>query len=298
MQLYMPVCDPAYLAQAAEIRATMADLMHRLSLRQNWEMLYSYQFMQIPEQAWFSHFLVDGIDVALWPASLPAGSSLPSGLKRGTKGIEEEETSGVGSVLISQRVLETPAGQKPDNIVLFAPNRHIQFCRWIYQSLGLRFTITSDLEEASKQVSSEKNNLPVLALSADRRAIERHTHRRAGFSICFVEPSLAASFRDLEKVLDRRARCADYVALNMLDPKTPQFAEQLENSGFGLGGVLPYHRNRHTLLYYRTASNFDWNSISQSSTLFDYLKNNDSKAVLNADSRLGKKTSLRTAQAV
>lgn len=274
VQLYMPVCDPDYLGEASEIRHALADVMHRLSIRQDWEMLYSYQFLQLPEQAWFSHFLVDGVDVALWPASLPSGS------KRNQK---KSNALSLGSVLISQRILAVPETQATDKTVLFSPKEHVEFCRWIYQSLGISFPITNDLQEASKQFSSHEKEKSVfasnMALSADRRAIERHTHRQAGFSICFVEPSLAGSFKDIENLLDRRPMSADYVALNMLDPKTPQFAEHLESKGFGLGGVLPYHRNRHTLLFYRTAQPFDWKSIRQNSTLFDYLKTKDNSSL-------------------
>lgn len=294
IQLYLPVCDPAYLSVAANIRTAITDLMHRLSLRQKWEMLYSYQFLQIPEQAWFSHFLVDGVDVALWPSSLPSGS------KHEKRNLDANADIGLGSVLISQRVLEIPLEQSDGKTVLFAPKRHVQFCRWIYESMGLSYTITDNLEEASKravEVHSEKAkksieqslaNSPLLALSADRRAIERHTHRQAGFSICFVEPSLTSGFRDLENILNRKARCADYVGLNMLDPKTPLFAEQLEKIGFGLGGVLPYHRNRHTLLYYKTVSDFQWKSIKQESPVFNYLKTNDASSLVLANQSMSR----------
>lgn len=325
IQLYMPVCDLEYLESVNEIRAAMADLMHRLSLRQKWEMLYSYQFLQLPQQAWFSKFLLNGIDVAIWPSSLPFSSNLNvsdksqktlSGYKSPVDKFPANKS--YGSVVISQRVLQTPNEQKSADSLLFAPAKHTQFCKWIYQSLGLQFQITSSAEEAAKSISSQQlfdqhlvhrgfQDAPVLALSADRRAIERHTHRQAGFSICFVEPSLTTGFKDLEKVLDRKAKNVEYIALNMLDPMTPDFAEKLESIGYGLGGVLPYHRNRHTLLYYKTVNEFSWEALKQSSVqensgldtselygaeLYNYLK---SKAVLNlsnSKTKSGRKTSL------
>lgn len=280
IQLYMPVCDPVCMEDAAEIRTAITDLMHRLSLRQNWEMIYSYQFLQIPEQAWFSHFLVDGIDVALWPACLPSGSKQDKNKKN-----ESASQKGIGSVLISQRVLATPPVVGNQQTVLFAPQKHLDFCRSIYNEMGLSFQITNKVESLlnSRKVPGKKSGLSnlsatvsaSLALPADRRAIERQAHRQAGFSICFVEPGLTSGFRDLERILQRKALCADYVALNMLDPATPIFAEQLEQIGFGLGGVLPYHRNRHTLLFYRTGAAFDLTEIENDSALINYLKANN-----------------------
>ena len=297
IQLYMPVCDPDCLAEAVEIRTAIADLMHRLSLRQNWEMIYSYQFLQIPEQAWFSHFLVDGTDVALWPACLPSGSKQDRNKKSEGRSIDKS----IGSVLISQRVLAVPSASIELKTVLFAPTKHLDFCRWVYNEMGLSFTITNQVGMLSKDTQMSKEFFgdlsaaptvtQALALPADRRAIERQAHRQAGFSICFVEPGLTSGFRELENILQRKALCADYVALNMLDPMTPAFAEQLEQIGFGLGGVLPYHRNRHTLLFYRTDASFNWDSIKNDSALIDYLKTNDNSNFTNFLSPIGKNSS-------
>lgn len=261
MQLFLPVFDPAYKEALSEIRSAIADLLARMSKRQQWTMLYCYEFLQLGDQAQFAHDLVSGVDVAIWPSTQQKDSGAKS------------DFLGLGTAKVSQRMLaeqderiKSSAGSV--NLFLFVPEKHIDACRNVYEGLGIKGV---ELISAEKQFRAEDVGLSKAALSADRRAIERQCHKRAGFCISFVEPSLTAGARDLLQIINQRGYSSEYVALNMLDPLTPRFADELAANGFGFAGVLPFHRNRQTLLYFKTKGSFDWASVAQSSSLANHL---------------------------
>jgi hypothetical protein len=250
VQLYMPAIHPASIDKQSLIVTLITDLIQRISVRQGWEFVYAYKFLQMPEQAQFADSLVNGFDTALWPSSLPLNPAADS-------------PCGLGPVTIAGKFL----GSESNTYKFFSPAAHKNICELLYSNLGIRSEFISS---ANSQISS--NSIP-----ADKRAFERRIHQNAAFSISFIEPSLLGSFNTLQQKLARNPLAnkewfADYLAFNLEDSKTPQFAEACEDLGFRFTGVIPFLRNRHSLLYSKTSEQIQNIDNIGESVLINYLR--------------------------
>ncbi len=252
VQLYMPAIHPEFIVKQDDIGRSLKDFIQKLADRQEWELTYSYQFLQMEDQAEFAALLVDGTETALWPSSLP---------------LNPVASKGLGPVLVSMKVLTS--GMK-DKLNLYAPVSHLNFCVDLYRRLGINVSFN---ENQGSDISS------LHGLSADKRAFERRVHQNAGFSLSFIEPSLFKNFDQLKSKLTKQSESADYIALDLIDPLTPEFAQKLEELGFQLGGLLPYIRNRHNLLYFRTTTQADLEYLKDHSFLCAYLLNRKAEKI-------------------
>ncbi len=236
VQICLPVCDPDYHSLHEALHAELIALVERQSVKQGWRMMYYHVVTSLPEMKFVANSVLEAKEVAIWPFCLPPTADSGSDTRH--------------HVLVAQKMLPSGATQKKStssNNVLFAPEWHLDVCRSIYSSLEIKKAISA--ERIQDEPSLE------MAYPADRRAVETRSYRRTGIVLSNIEPSLVSSFKRTVVSLLEQPCPWQFVAVNMRDVKTPAFCQVLEENGFRFCGVLPYHRNRHSIVYACQRSN-------------------------------------------
>jgi hypothetical protein len=239
VQIYLPVCDPEFIEQHAELHQQMLDIVKRQAERQGWRVLYCYVLDDLAQMHFFANEVLHASEVAVWPACLPS--------------LEIESQDPRRHVVVVQKVLQarperTMLSLKGERDLLFVPEWHRPMCELVYASLGLKGAFASELE-CRADCEDEQRGATCSALPADRRAIETRTYRQTGITLSCVEPGLVPSQRRTVEQLLSLGAPYHYVALNLHHARTPSFCAELEEVGYNFCGLLPFLRGKDSIIY-------------------------------------------------
>jgi len=243
IQIYLPACDPEFIAAGQEHHQQLVNLIKRQAERHGWQMLYCYLINNVQPMRFLAEDLFQTQEVAIWPKSLP---ELQIGRATGSA----EQNSLRRHVIVTQRLLNGASQAGLEETPLYVPEWHRQVCAWLYSNLGLTRLFCTDFDHTRVK----QQFLPTF--SADRRSIETRTYRQTKVTLSCVEPNLIGDFRQALRQLEQATGYYHYVSVNMQDPATPAFSAALEESGYRFCGVLPFHRGKESIIYCNHAARF------------------------------------------
>lgn len=244
IQLCFSVLDPRLLHLRDEVEPALISLIERLSDNQNWTQVYYFDFDRTRSQ----HSLADRISLAHETAILPCF----------VKNFSAAE-SPIGLVIKARRLGECKT--KP----IYVPKEHKGIIELLYKEADIKREFDSSISKRVKTTgSTAEGNRGIRVLSR----LREHSH------VALVDPSLTASFKSTIKALATVENPNRFVFLNLFDPATPAFYEELKNYRFV--GIAPNLQGRDSLVLWQ-GMKFDSNSYDSAKArmLAHYSENYD-----------------------